>query len=82
MISDHGGEVISNDFQSWLRNKGIDHITAPRREPNYNSIIKRSSAVVENMGFAMLKHAGRPKSWWNVAFDYATYVLERGPRRS
>ena len=82
LTSDHGGEVISNDFQNWLRNNGIYHITAPRREPNYNSIIERSSAVVENMGFAMLKHAGRTKSWWNVAFDYAMYVLDRCPRRS
>ena len=38
--------------------------------------------MVENMGIAMLKHAGKPKSWWNVAFDYATYVLDRCPRRS
>ena len=34
------------------------------------------------MGFAILKHAGKPKSWWNVAFSYATYVLDRCPRRS
>ena len=82
MTSDHGGEVLSNEFQTWLKRRGIYHITAPRRQPNYNSIIERSSAVVENMGFAMLKHAGKPKSWWNVAFDYATYVLDRCPRRS
>ena len=51
-------------------------MTAPRREPNYNAIIERSSAVVENMVFAMLTHAKKPKSWWDNAFDWATYVLD------
>ena len=61
LTSDHGGEVLSNEFQTWLKHRGIYHITAPRRQPNYNSIIETSSAVLENMSFAMLKHAGKPK---------------------
>ena len=61
LTSDHGGEVLSNEFKTCLKRRGIYHITAPRRQPNYNLIIERSSAVVENMGFAMLKHAGKPK---------------------
>ena len=81
LTSDHGGEVISNDFQAWLRANGIFHITAPQKEMNYNAIIERSSAVIKSMGFAMLKHEGKPKSLWNVAFNYAPYVLDRCPRR-
>ena len=34
------------------------------------------------MAFVMLKHASRPKSSWNMAFDYATHVWDRCPRRS
>jgi len=82
LTSDHGGEVVSTHFQQWLKDQGVFHLTAPRGEPNYNAVIERSSAVVENMAFAMLKHASRPKSWWNMAFDYATHVLDRCPRRS
>ena len=82
LTTDHGGEVISKVFQDWLRHRGIFHMTAPRREPNYNAIIERSSAVVENMAFAMLTHAKKPKSWWDYAFDWATYVLDRCPRKS
>ena len=82
LTSDHGGEVTSNEFQRWLKDKGIFHLTAPRQEPNYNAVIERSSAVVETMGFAMLRHASKPRSWWNLAFDYATYILDRCPRRT
>ena len=82
LTTDHGGEVVSTHFQQWLKDQGVFHLTAPRGEPNYNAVIERSSAVVENMAFAMLKHASRPKSWWNMAFDYATHVLDRCPRRS
>ena len=57
-------------------------MTAPRREPNCNAIIERSSAVVENMAFAMLSHSKKPKSWWDCAFDWTTYVLDRCPRKS
>ena len=38
--------------------------------------------MVENMAFAMLCHAKKPKSWWDYAFDWATYVLDRCPRKS
>ena len=34
------------------------------------------------MAFAMMMHAGKPKTWWHWAFDWATYVLDRCPRRS
>ena len=61
---------------------GIFHLTAPKREPNYNAVVERSSAVMENMAFAMIHHAHKPKSWWDYAFDWAAYVLDRCPRRS
>ena len=75
LTSDHGGEVLSNDFRRWLKLHGVFHLTAPRCEPNYNAVIERSSAVMENMAFAMLHHASKPKSWWDYAFDWAVYVL-------
>ena len=73
--SDHGGEVLSNEFRKWLKIHHVFHLTAPRREPNYNAIVDTSTAVLENMAFAMLHHANKPKSWWDYAFDWATYVL-------
>ena len=75
LTSDLGGEVLSNEFRKWLKMHGVFHLTAPRHEPNYNAIVERSTAVLENMAFAMLHHANKPKSWWDYAFDWATYVL-------
>ena len=82
LTTDHGGESTSNNFQQWLKQHGIFHLTAPREEPNYNAVIERASCVVETMAFAMMLHAGKPKTWWHWAFDWATYVLDRCPRRS
>ena len=78
LTSDHGGD----EFRKWLQMHGVFHLTAPRREPNYNAVVERSSAVMENMAFAMIHHAHKPKSWWDYAFDRAAYVLDRCPRRS
>ena len=61
---------------------GVFHLTAPRREPNYNAVVERSSAILENMAFAMIHHVQKPKNWWDYAFDWAAYVLDRCPRRS
>ena len=82
LTTDHGGEVLSNNFQSWLQQHGIFHMTAPRGEPNYNAVIERAYHVLENMGFAMIFHAKKPRAWWHWAFDWATYILNRCPRRS
>ena len=61
LTSDHGGEVLSNAFRTWLRATGIFHMTAAAKEPNYNAVIERASAVLENMSFAMLHHARKQK---------------------
>ena len=71
--------MLSNDFGRWLKSHAVFHLTAPRHEPSYNAVIERSSAVMENMAFTMLC---KPKSWWDYAFDWAVYVLDRCPRRS
>ena len=47
--SDHGVEILSNHIRRWLKLHGVFHLTAPRREPCYNSVIERSSAVMENI---------------------------------
>ena len=40
---------------------GIYHMTAAGREPNYNTVIERASAILENMSFAMVHYAHKPK---------------------
>ena len=38
--------MLSNAFGKWLKMHGVYHLTAPRREPNYNAVVERSSAVL------------------------------------
>ena len=40
LTSDHGGEVLSTAFRTWLRVTGIFHMTAAVKEPNYNAVIE------------------------------------------
>ena len=61
LTSDLGGEVLSNEFQSWLKASGIYQMTAAGREPNYNTVIERASAILENMSFATVHYAHKPK---------------------
>ena len=81
LTTDHGWEVISKVSRTGLNIGNFSH-DCPRTEPNDNAVIERYSAVVENLAFAMLCHARKPKSWWDYAFDWATYVLNRCPRKS
>ena len=37
-------------------------MTAAGREPNYNTVIERASAILENMSFAMVHYAHKPKN--------------------
>ena len=39
LSSDHGVEVLSNAFRTWLNATDIFHMTAAAREPNYNTVI-------------------------------------------
>ena len=52
-------------------------MTAPRGEPNYNAVVERAYHVLENMGFSMIFHAKKPRSWWHWAFEWAKYILNR-----
>ena len=79
--SDHGVEILSNHIRRWLKLHGVFHLTAVRHEPNYNAVIERSS-VKENMAFTMLHYARKSRSWWDYAFDWAVYMLDRCPRQS
>ena len=73
---------VENHSQLWLKQQGIFHMTAPKGEPNYNSVIERAYNVLENTGFIMIFYGKKPRAWWHWAFDWATCILDRCPRRS
>ena len=44
-VSDHGGEFMDSDLQSFLEMRGIYHMTAPGNTPNYNPAESRMKGL-------------------------------------
>ena len=49
--------------------EGAFHLTGARKEHTDNDVIESTSAVLENMAFAMIYHAKKFKFLWDYAFD-------------
>ena len=80
--TDHGGEVLSNNFHHWLGEQGIFHMAGPPSTPNNNAIIERSTQTLEYMAFAMLETCEKPKGFWPLAFKTARQIVDRIPCQS
>ena len=83
-VSDAGGEIISNEFEANLLCIGIFHVTSPRGQSNYNSIIERSIQTKLNMAFSMLDASplSSTSTGWNLVMAHATFIQARCPLRS
>ena len=78
LTSDHGGKFTSNNFESYLQQKGIQHKTGPARTPNYNDQ-ERHNQTLNNKQRALLKDAGLPDVFWTFAREVAQHVKNLTP---
>ena len=81
ITGDHGGEALSNAFQTWIAERGIFHLTTPRKSPNLNALIERNTQTRKHKAFSMLKAAEQSVRFWHYAFQAACFVMDRSPRR-
>ena len=82
ITGDHGGEALSNAFQTWIAERGIFHLTTPRKSPNLNALIERNTQTRKHKAFSMLKAAEKSVRLCHYAFQGACFVIDRSPRRS
>ncbi|KAG7598928.1 Zinc finger CCHC-type [Arabidopsis suecica] len=75
--TDRGGEFVSQEFQAFCDNAGIQrHLTAPYT-PQQNGVVERRNRTLMEMTRSILKHMNMPNYMWGEAVRHATYVINR-----
>lgn len=77
--TDNGGEFVSNEFDAWLRQRGIRRELTVPYTPHQNGVAERAMRTIVEMARAMLFAARLPKSFWALAVAAAVYVRNRSP---
>uniref|UniRef100_A0A4Y0BLU3 Retrovirus-related Pol polyprotein from transposon TNT 1-94 n=1 Tax=Anopheles funestus TaxID=62324 RepID=A0A4Y0BLU3_ANOFN len=82
MRSDGGGEYISHDLQTFLRQKGIVNQFSSPYSPQQNGIAERKNRYLKEMAMCMLEDAQLERRFWGEAILTATYIQNRIPTRA
>ena len=72
-ISDGEGKYTSNDFQAYLKSKGIVHQQTPLDTPQRNPMSERINLTILNILRAIMTNV--PKKLWSEACNYIEYLL-------
>ncbi|MFV0960833.1 hypothetical protein QML37_31565, partial [Klebsiella pneumoniae] len=55
LCTDHGAEYMSNEFEEFLKEKGIRHPKTTRYTPQQNGVVERKNRTIIEMARSMLK---------------------------
>jgi hypothetical protein len=80
--SDRGGEYLSDDFQTHLREKGIISQLTPPGTPQLNGVAERRNRTLLDMVRSMMSISELPISFWGYALETSVYILNRIPTKS
>ncbi len=78
--SDNGGEFVSGEFETHLKNQGIRHESSAPHTPQQNGVSERENRTVMKAARSMLYSKGAPlgpKELWAEAVGCAVYTLNR-----
>jgi transposase InsO family protein len=75
--SDNGGEFVSREFDSLLRNRGIQRQTTVAYTPQQNGVAERMNRTLMESVRSMLFGAKLPEKYWGYAVVAAAYVRNR-----
>ena len=76
---DNGPEYLTNDFRTYLRNKGVALCVTQPYSPEMNSIAERAMRTIIEHASAMLWNASLPVGFWSQAVETSVYLLNRSP---
>ena len=79
--TDNGGEYISEDFQSVLRNNNIHHSTTSPHSSYQNGKAERSWRSLMEMARCLSAEASISKQFWPYAVRHAQYLRNRSFQR-
>ena len=80
--SDRGGEYLSQEFKSFLKECGIVSQLTPPGTPQWNGVYERRNRTLLDMVRSMMSLADLPISFWGYALDTASYTLNRVPTKT
>ena len=81
MMTDNGGEFLSEAYQEVMTTSKAYHRYSPPYTQSSNGIAERAIGSLTRMTRAMLKSAGRPATWWLWAIKTAAYIHNRVPTK-
>ena len=77
--SDGGGEYISNEFKSYLKENGIIQRLSPPYTPQMNGVAERYNRKMLNKIRCMLKGKNLDNSFWGEAINTANQLRNVSP---
>jgi transposase InsO family protein len=77
--SDNGGEFTSKEWDTYMRQLGIQHIRVPPDAHAQNGRVERVHLTVLNLVRTYLIDTGLPQSFWAEGASYAAYTRNRTP---
>ncbi|GER47805.1 gag-pol polyprotein [Striga asiatica] len=80
--SDRGGEYLFGEFRTYLSEAGIEsQLTAPGT-PQQNGVAERRNRTLMEMVRSMMSYSRLPDSFWGLALETASYILNMVPSKS
>ena len=70
----NGGEYVPQEFEAYLKSKGIQHELTVPYSPQQNEVAERMNHTQMESARLMLAYAGLPNSYWAEAVATATYL--------
>ena len=80
--SDNGGEYISDEFETYLKQEGIRHQTTVRKTPEQNGVAERGNRTLVEAIRSILAQSGVDKRFWGEALATVTYLRNRSPTKA
>jgi len=73
LCTDNGGEYMSEEFQTYLKSKGIHHQLTVPHSPQQNGVVDRMNRMLVESACSMIAHAGVSNGYWAEAVATAIY---------
>lgn len=77
--SDRGGEYVSNEFNSYISDKGISFEREPAETPKQNSVSKRFNRSLLERVRSIMIDAAIPKHLWAEIVMSVSFILDISP---
>ena len=79
--TDSGMEYNSENFNSWMKDKGITKETSAPYMQSQNGLAEQTIQMLNNTTSALLQHSGLGKTFWRDVIIYSSFILNSLPKK-